>query len=374
MSKLTFNPLNTIIAVAILYGVLLSLNLLYTNRKQRNAQFWLGLYLMIFSLELLDTYLKDIHLERLYPFINWTYYRILTLIPVLLWVYIAKLVHKPLRLGIKEIICVGIVLLDFLDQVFAFFLKLLKQEKLFRLNRRFIDDWLDLIGIVVTIIVLIDGIRLLNQYGKKLQNNYASQEERKFKWLKEVLIVLGVMIVAWFVAMPLNIYLYQRKISFYWIWIPQAIYIFYFGIKGLQHPEIVHDFSLVTAFDQSLRQASSSKQDEKAHVSALIKLMEEEKVYRHPKLTVYQLAKMMNLPSKKVSYLINSHLQCSFSDFINKYRVEEIKQRIQQQDTQKLTLLALAQEAGFSSKSSFNFMFKKFTGVAPNTYKKKYSK
>ncbi|OJJ22214.1 hypothetical protein BKI52_09250 [marine bacterium AO1-C] len=374
MPELTINPLNTIIAVAILYGVLLSLNLLYLNRKHRNAQFWLGIYLIVFSFELLDTYLKDIHLERLYPFVNWTYYRVLTLIPVLLWVYIAKLVHKEIKLGVKERVCIGIVLLDFLDQVFAFFLKVLQEEKLFQMNRRFIDDWLDLIGIAITVFVLIDGIRLLNQYGKRLQNNYSSQEERKFKWLKEVLIVLGIMIFAWFVAMPLNIYLYNRDISFYWIWVPQAIYIFYFGIKGHQHPEIVHDFSLVTAFDQSLRSASSPKQEEQLLVKGLIDLMEKEKAYRHPRLTVYQLAKMMDLPSKNVSHLINNHLQCSFSDFVNKYRIEEIKQRIQQQDAQQLTLLALAQEAGFSSKSSFNFMFKKFTGVTPNVYKKKYSK
>ena len=293
---------------------------------------------------------------------------------MLLWVYIAKLVHKPLRLGIKEGIGITIVLLDFLDQVFAFFLKVLKEEKLFQLNRRFIDDWLDLIGIVITMIVLIDGIRLLNQYGKKLQNNYSAQEERKFKWLKEVLIALGLMAIAWFVAMPFNIYFYQRDISFYWIWIPQAAYIFYFGIKGLQNPEIVHDFSLVTAFDQSIRPPASAKQDEKKQIRALVELMEKAKVYRQPKLTVYQLAKTMDLPSKNVSHLINEHFKCSFSDFINKYRVEEIKQRIQQQDAQQLTLLAIAQEAGFSSKSSFNFMFKKFTGVTPNAYKKKHSK
>ena len=71
---------------------------------------------------------------------------------------------------------------------------------------------------------------------------------------------------------------------------------------------------------------------------------------------------------KVTSHLINHDLKTNFYEFVNKYRVEEFKYRLQREDSDKFTLLGLAYECGFNSKSTFNHTFKKFTGQTPKEY------
>jgi len=61
----------------------------------------------------------------------------------------------------------------------------------------------------------------------------------------------------------------------------------------------------------------------------------------------------------------------NFYTFINEYRVEEVKKRLVDHQYDHLTFLAIAYECGFNSKSSFNFIFKKSTGMTPSEFKKK---
>jgi len=70
-----------------------------------------------------------------------------------------------------------------------------------------------------------------------------------------------------------------------------------------------------------------------------------------------------------LSEVINGHLNQNFFDFVNSYRVEKVKQDLEDPDKLHFTLLALAMDAGFNSKSSFNSIFKKHTGLAPSVYR-----
>lgn len=71
-----------------------------------------------------------------------------------------------------------------------------------------------------------------------------------------------------------------------------------------------------------------------------------------------------------MSHLINAGLGENFYDFINKYRVEEVKRLMADPQKQNYNLLGIALEAGFKSKSTFNLIFKRFTGLTPTEYKK----
>jgi len=61
----------------------------------------------------------------------------------------------------------------------------------------------------------------------------------------------------------------------------------------------------------------------------------------------------------------------NFSEFLNQYRIEKVKELLRSSEANKYTLVTLAEAAGFSSKSSFNAIFKKMTGMTPSAYKKK---
>jgi AraC-like DNA-binding protein len=71
----------------------------------------------------------------------------------------------------------------------------------------------------------------------------------------------------------------------------------------------------------------------------------------------------------QLSELINSRMGCNFYDFVNKYRIEDVKQLMVDPKYKNFTILAIALEAGFPSKSTFNSIFKKFTGLTPSEYK-----
>ncbi|MBF9237491.1 helix-turn-helix transcriptional regulator [Hymenobacter sp. BT683] len=95
-------------------------------------------------------------------------------------------------------------------------------------------------------------------------------------------------------------------------------------------------------------------------------------MYRDPDLTLDRLAHHVGLSPNVVSQTINAGLQQSFHDVVNGYRLAEVKQRLLTADARRLTVLALALEAGFNSMTTFNRVFKEKTGLTPKEYQNKY--
>jgi AraC-like DNA-binding protein len=100
----------------------------------------------------------------------------------------------------------------------------------------------------------------------------------------------------------------------------------------------------------------------------LLDYMEREKPYLNQKLTIAQLAQQLDIPVHHLSQLLNEHLEQNFFEFINNYRIEEVKKLNADPASSNLTLIGIAMESGFSSKSSFNRIFKQFTGKTPSEY------
>lgn len=102
----------------------------------------------------------------------------------------------------------------------------------------------------------------------------------------------------------------------------------------------------------------------------LLKLMEQDKVYTNPGLTMNDLTDYMEIPTYQLSQLINQVFGKGFNEFVNFYRVEEVKRLLNNQSFSHLTIEALSEEAGFNSKSSFYSAFKKQTGTTPIAFQK----
>ena len=107
-------------------------------------------------------------------------------------------------------------------------------------------------------------------------------------------------------------------------------------------------------------------------LARLVQALEQDQLYHDPDLTLDSLARHLGLTPNAVSLLINAGLGQSFSDLVNGYRLAEVKQRLLTPDVQRLTVLALALEAGFNSKTTFNRVFKEKTGLTPKAYQKRY--
>ncbi|CAN0600528.1 unnamed protein product, partial [Ectocarpus sp. 12 AP-2014] len=99
-------------------------------------------------------------------------------------------------------------------------------------------------------------------------------------------------------------------------------------------------------------------------------LMREQKPFLDEDLTLSTLSGMLQVPDKKLSTLLNQNMATSFYDHINGSRVDEFKKRLAMPASHTFTLLAIAYDCGFKSKSSFNRIFKNTTGLSPSEYQK----
>jgi AraC-like DNA-binding protein len=113
--------------------------------------------------------------------------------------------------------------------------------------------------------------------------------------------------------------------------------------------------------------------DCKAIIQKLTSCVENEKLYLRASLTVDDLSKRVKIPTKQLSQAIHTGLRKNFYDFINAYRIDEAKKRICDKCYENQTLLAVAFDAGFNSKSVFNAAFKKQTGITPKEYRRRHS-
>ncbi len=99
--------------------------------------------------------------------------------------------------------------------------------------------------------------------------------------------------------------------------------------------------------------------------------MQSQRPYLEPELTLDELATQLSVKPKILSQVINELLQQNFFEFINHYRIEEAKRLLTNPKDKKITVLEVMYEVGFNSKSSFNTIFKKNTGLTPGGFKKK---
>ena len=102
----------------------------------------------------------------------------------------------------------------------------------------------------------------------------------------------------------------------------------------------------------------------------MISIMEDDKAFLDQDLDLPQLARRMHISSHDLSYLLNAGVGESFFQLVNRYRVEEAKRLLLSSKHRHLNVLGIAYEAGFSSKTTFNTTFKKFTGQSPTQFQR----
>ena len=104
------------------------------------------------------------------------------------------------------------------------------------------------------------------------------------------------------------------------------------------------------------------------YITQLEHIINEQKQFKNPDLSLELLAKEMDISARTLSSIINGHYKCSFVEFVNSYRLIEAK-RLLMQDKNK-AVLDIMYAAGFSSKATFNAMFKRVEGLTPSQYRK----
>ena len=114
--------------------------------------------------------------------------------------------------------------------------------------------------------------------------------------------------------------------------------------------------------------------DDQNNIKLLHTYLEQNKPYLKPILPLKELALELNLPPRYLSFLINHYHNKNYKEFINAYRINTFLKKVEAGELNSKTILGLALESGFNSKSTFNYVFKIVKGKSPKEYLNKYSK
>lgn len=235
--------------------------------------------------------------------------------------------------------------------------------------------------------ILFQGYFLIYymRFEKKLKEEYSEIESVRIQWLKQFLLltfVVTVLAVFSFFARAWQVPLLSPLYSFHFIGIVLLFY--WLSYKALTQPVlfgIVQEVPTTPGHESTLTEVTekykkSSLETEQLHsiFEKVKQVLETQQLYLRNDITLTQLSVAANIPRHQLSQAINSCYSGNFFDLINDYRVETFKQLVTQPDKTHLSLLGIAQEAGFNSKASFYAVFKKKTGMTPAEYQERESK
>lgn len=225
-------------------------------------------------------------------------------------------------------------------------------------------------GITYTVITLL----FLRGHRARIKDNYSSLERVNLQWLWWLATAAA---VVWVVAVVVNLIQMpegptsQRGEDF--IALGTALVIYGIGFMALRQPEIFRFDTAEHAAalpEPRYERSGLNEREADALKNALLSTMEREQPWKNKELTLADLAERLSTTPHKLSEVLNSQLEQTFYDFVNGYRVRYVQNRIGDEAVKHLKILALALDAGFASKSTFNDVFKKHTGRTPSDYRR----
>lgn len=160
-----------------------------------------------------------------------------------------------------------------------------------------------------------------------------------------------------------------------------SAYLLFIAISLLLNPNILYNHYVVSLAETKLiervkHDMTHDSLKEKADMIAtrLTNYMNTEMPYLRHGYSIHSLSSDLQIQAYQLSFCLNHHLGISFSDYLNKHRVEHSKKLIREGVSQIYTLEALAYECGFNNRNSFTTAFKRFTGVTPSEFIRSYQK
>ncbi len=151
-----------------------------------------------------------------------------------------------------------------------------------------------------------------------------------------------------------------------------SAFVYVLGYLGLRKPEVLAGIDDIAIPPSPRRYEKSTLTPERGddYLKRLLDVMPTEKPYLDNDLTLQKLAKTVAISPHHLSQTINERLEQNFFDFINSYRIEEAKKLLVDAGKKHYSILAVAEEVGFNSKSAFNTAFKKHAKLTPSEFRK----
>ena len=216
---------------------------------------------------------------------------------------------------------------------------------------------------------------IVNRHQHRMPEEFSFEEGISLAWLRYLAIGLAAIWVVVFISILVEerLGLSMPLGSDYFIYTAVTIFVFLLGFNGIRQGNIFtsseKDEQELPASDGPRYQRSGLKPGlAEQYYQGLLDYMEKELPFLDSRLSLNQLAEAMGISPNHLSQVINEQAGQNFYQFVNSYRIETFRQKAADPVNSHLTLLAIALDCGFNSKSSFNNIFKKITGETPSEY------
>jgi AraC-like DNA-binding protein len=368
--------LTSILFVLIIFQLLFLSTFLFTQQKGKRISNWLlATFFLSIALNLLDVFLL---MNRAYSscpaLAGWGSCIPLVFGP-LLYLYTRSVLEK--RSGFRWVHFVPFLVFFLMTEIYYVFQPRATQELLLQnaLAHRF--HWS--ISISSSIIFLhfslyiAFSLDLIARHKKAATQHFSNPGQTSLSWLYTMLVffmilMIGTTLNGLLAGTPLtNHYL----LTFGMIILAMLIFVNRVLLKALNTPYFF-------AFEEGEPKAAESsalplaENKENAVMAQRIRqFMQTEKPWLNPDLSLEELASGIGQKPKMLSLVINETLGQNFFDFINHYRIEEAKRLLTNPVDKKITVSEVLYAVGFNSKSSFNTLFKKYTGLTPTEFRRK---
>jgi putative ABC transport system permease protein len=355
----------------IFVGLNFALSLALVKRINRAANRLLALALVIMILWMMRILAIDIRLETYLPGGDLLPMQFLLALGPLIYFYVLKITRREYQFGWKDLRHFSPLLLE---QVFH----VLEVRDSIRTGTAAYDTLIfqqlnqvvQLLAFVSVSAYLYASLRLVERFYQRLKFNELNDRYRyELRWLHRWLYGFGLLWLLWIPYLAWN-YFYARlgTQTYYPLYLFLAAALIWVAVKALFGREAATAGPAV-AISRSfplteLRQKSKW----------LRKTMESGRFYLDEGLSLGSLADKLGLTTHELSRIINVGFKKSFNDFVNEFRVEEVACKMQDPAYDQMTLLGIAFESGFNSKSTFNRAFLQVTGKSAAVYKNELKK
>jgi AraC-type DNA-binding domain-containing proteins len=360
--------------VAISVGIFLSLILFFSWKGNAKANKYLAFLIFSFSVLQIWDFLIQTHMIFKFPYMIKVVNPLLFVLGPLVFFYVKALTSIDWTFKRMHLVHFIPVVVSYILFIPVYILNTQEKVRLITeafLNGRFIiSPVFYALAVIHILAYLVLSIRKLLAHTITIKNNYSFIERLSLTWLRNMLIIF---IVLWF-AFAIRVLF--RSV---WVWDISAflslLTVYIIGYFGYNQPVIFKKITNENLSDVNRegkrKYATSPLTDRESagYVKKLQTLMDSEKLYLQNDLKLSDVSEKMNLPVYYVSQVINEKLDKNFYDFINEYRVEEVKKRLMKKEYDHFTILAAGFDSGFNSKTAFYTAFKRITGVTPLEFK-----
>jgi len=366
-----------VIIMAALHGILLALILLFNKRLNSKSNKYLAMALFGICIILAYEFAYWFSVEDYIPI--WVQYLPLylrTTIPVGIFYFVLYLIQPKHQLSTFEKLGIWVIALELLLEIAYLPVNLLvgDAEKIDG-----IEDGLIILGwflcVATSLVLLPLALRKVNQYQRFLYDNYSTTHRKSLAWLQFflVLVILGVFFG--FVSLLQYVLGYYEASETTFTVLVIGFVILLFGIGYFLI--LQYNWFEIAPFDNKrLRNESPNSKlstNTNAYYDQLQQLLHTEKVYEDVNLTLDNLSERLQISSGYLSQIIKEKEQKNFFELINFHRISSVKEKLLDAAYNNYTIMGIALECGFNSKSTFNSVFKKFTDETPSAFKRRHA-